>query len=51
MTNVGKVSRILGMAVTRGYDKGTPTIDQKDYALNALERFGIPDSNPVPTPG
>ena len=31
MTDMGEVSLILGMAVTRNYDAGTLAITQKDY--------------------
>ena len=51
MTDMGEVSRILGMAVNRDYDAGTLTITQKDYAKNILKRFGMLDCNPVHTAG
>ena len=51
MTDMGEVSLILGMAVTRDYDAGTLTITQKDYVKNILERFGMLNSNPGHTPG
>ena len=31
MTEMGDVSRVLGMSVTRNGKEGTITIDQKDY--------------------
>ena len=51
MIDMGEIRRILGMIVTRDYEKGTLAIDQKDSALNTPERFGMLDSNPVHTPG
>ncbi len=51
MTDMGEVSLILGMSVTRNYEKGTLTITQKDYVHNILERYGMLDCNSVHTPG
>ena len=51
MTIMGEISRIVGMTVTRHYETGVLVIDQQDYALNTLGRFGILDSNPVHMPG
>ena len=51
MTDMGEVNRILGMIFTRDCEKGTLTIDQKDFALNTLEQFGMLDSKTVHTPG
>ena len=50
MTDVGEVSRILGMEVTRDYDEGTLAITQTAYADNILERFGMQDANAAHTP-
>ena len=51
MTDMGEVSRILGMEVTRDYDEGTLAITQTAYVDNILERFGIQDANAAHTPG
>ena len=51
MTDMGDVSRVLGMNVSRDRAKGTITIDQKDYTEGIVERFGIKDCNPAFTPG
>ena len=51
MSDMGEVSLILGMTVTRDYDQGTLSITQKDYVENILERFGMEECNPVHTPG
>ena len=51
MTDMGELSRILGMEVTRDYDEGTLAITQTAYGDNILERFGIQDANAAHTPG
>ena len=51
MTDMDDVSRVLGTNVTRDSEKGTITIDQKDYTENIVERFGMKGCNPVFTPG
>lgn len=49
IADVGEVRRILRMAMTSNYGKGTLTIGQKDYALNTLVRSGINwTPNPFP---
>ena len=44
MTDAGDVSRVLGVNVTRDREKGTITIDQKDYTEDIVESFGMMDS-------
>ena len=39
MTDMGEVTRILGMEVKRDYDQGTLAVTQTDYVENLLERF------------
>ena len=51
MTDMGEVSRILGMEVMRDYDEGTLAITQTAYVDNILERFGVQDANAAHTPG
>ena len=51
MTDMGEISRILGMEVTRDYDEATLAITQTAYIDNILERFGIQDANAAHTPG
>ena len=51
MTDMGEVSLILGMEVTRQYKQGTLSISQVDHVNSILERFGMKDCNPVHTPG
>ena len=51
MTDMGEVSRTLGMEVTRDCDEGTFAIRQTAYIDNILERFGMQDANASHTPG
>ena len=51
MTDMGEVSRILGMEVTRDYGEGTLAITQTAYVDNILERFGLQNANAAHTPG
>ena len=51
MADMGEVSRILEMVVTRDYDEGTLAITQTTYVDNILERFGMQDANAAHTPG
>ena len=51
MTDMGEVSRILGMGFTGDYDEGTLAIAHTAYVDNILERFGMQDANAAHTPG
>ena len=51
MSDMGEVRVILGMTITRDYDRETLSISQKYYVDNIFERFGMDDCNPVHTPG
>ena len=51
MTELGEVTRILGMEVKRDYDQGTLAITQTDYIENLLERFEMQNANVAHTPG
>ena len=51
MTDVGDVSLVLGMQITRDREKKTLTITQEEYTKSILERFGMANSKPVGTPG
>ena len=51
MTDMGEVSRILGMELTRDYDEGTLAITQTAYVDIILELFGMQDANAAHTPG
>ena len=50
MTDMGEVTRILGMEVKRDYDQGTLAITQTDYVENLLERFEMQNANVAHTP-
>ena len=51
MSDIGDVSRILDMNVTRDREKGTITINQKNYTEDVVQRYGVKDCNPAYTPG
>ena len=51
MTDMGEVTRILGMEVKRDCDQGTLAITQTDYVENLLERFEMQNANVAHTPG
>jgi hypothetical protein len=46
----GPVRAMLGMKVEYNIDDGTLSIDLADYTTEVLERFGMSNCNPVPTP-
>ena len=50
MSDLGEVSLILGMKITRDRVNKKLSISQTDYTLSILERFGMKDCNPVSTP-
>ena len=50
MTDLGEMSKILGIRVERDRDKGTLKISQGLYIDVVLTRFHMQDSNPVSTP-
>ena len=41
MTDMGDVSRVLGMKITCGREEGTITINQNDYTEDIVQRYGI----------
>ena len=51
MTDMGTVSLVLEMGVTRGHEKGTVTITQEKYTKSLLERYGMASINSTYTPG
>ena len=51
MTDMGDVSLVFGMEVTRYRTKGTFTITQENYVKSLLERYGMGNCNPAHTPG
>ena len=50
-SDMGDVSRILGMNVTRDREKETITINQKDYTQDVIQCYGMKGCNPAYTPG
>ena len=51
MKDLGDVSLILGMQVSRDRLKGTLHINRGNYVKAILQRFGFVDSRSVSTPG
>ena len=51
MSDIGDVSRIVGMNVTRDREKGTTTVSQKDYTEDVVQGYGMEGCNPAYTPG
>ena len=51
MTDLGDVSKALGMNVTRDRENGTITVDQKGYTGDILERYSMRNCNVAFTPG
>ena len=49
--NMGEVSLVLGMDVTRDREKGTVTITQDNCAKCLLERYGMGNCNSTYAPG
>jgi len=50
MKDLGVVKTFMGMTISIDNEKGVLAIDQSDYLLRILERFGMKDCNPVSTP-
>ena len=51
MTDMGDVSLVLGMQVTRDRERGTLTNTQENYTKSILDRFGMGSCNALSTPG
>lgn len=51
MSDLGDVSLVLGMQVSRDRNSGTVTISQENYTKAILERFGMDACNPSSTTG
>ena len=51
MTDMGDVSLVLGMQVTRDRQQKTITTSQENYTKSILETFGMADCKPVSTSG
>jgi Reverse transcriptase (RNA-dependent DNA polymerase) len=50
MTDLGDISWILGMHITRHRDTGWIAISQQKYIEEILGRFGMSDARPISTP-
>jgi hypothetical protein len=50
MTDLGKITWILGIHVTHDHHAGWIALSQEKYALEVLERFGKSDVRPISTP-
>jgi hypothetical protein len=50
MTDLGEMSWILGIHVTRDRDAGWIAPSQQKYSCEVLERFGKTDVRPISTP-
>ena len=51
MTDMGDVSLVLGIQITRDREKKTLTISQEEFTKSILERFGMANFKPVGTSG
>ena len=51
MKDLGELEWILGMRVTRDWEKHTITLDQCQYTEQLLQRFRMENCNTAPTPG
>lgn len=50
MKDLGEVSSVLSVRVTRDAARKTITLDQQDYISKVIEKFGMKDCNPVVSP-
>ena len=50
LRDLGSTSFLLGIHITRDFDKRTISLCQRQYIINMLDRFGHADCNPVCTP-
>ena len=46
---IGEPSMLLGMKITRNYNKGTIILSQTHYINVMLSKFGMSDANPIST--
>ena len=51
MTDMGDLSRILGMNFTRGREEGIITINHKNYTDDIIQCYGMQGCNSAYTPG
>src|SRR5260221_12604958 len=50
MVNAGPASWVLGMCVTNDPSSGCITLDQTQYTLKVVEKFGMANCKPASTP-
>jgi hypothetical protein len=50
MTDLGELSWILGMHITRDQDSGWIALSQQKYLEGLLDQFGFTNTRPIPTP-
>eukprot|EP00961_Rhodomonas_salina_P271980 3675208-Rhodomonas_salina.1 len=50
LSNSGRLSFYLGVAIDHDKEKGVSTLSQESYINTLLERFSMTDAHPVPTP-
>jgi hypothetical protein len=50
MTDLGKISWILSLHITRNVDEGWISLSQEKYLGDILERFGMADIRTISTP-
>src|SRR5882757_4386648 len=50
MTDLGEIQSYLGMRISRDRSQKRLEIDQSGYIKDVLDRFGMADANPHPTP-
>ena len=50
MTDLGEISSYLGVNITRDRSLKRLEIDQSHYIKEIINRFGLSDANPMPTP-
>ena len=50
LRDLGPISQILGVQVTRDRSKRTLCLSQRQYAMDVLEKFNMADCRPVATP-
>src|SRR5216683_3914589 len=50
MTDLGKMSWILGIHVDHDREKGTIALSQENFIKEILEHHGMSDSRPISTP-
>ena len=51
MKDMGKLHYCLGINISQDEENGSVMINQKQYILNMLEKYGMKDAKPVSTPG